>query len=195
VSAYEEPPHEVAARHEGFVLRRYPALVAVETEVAGSFDDARTAAFRRLFRYISGANEAKQDVAMTVPVTSVPAQRAGREVAMTVPVTTAPAGAGGGYLMRFFLPREFTLATAPRPTDPAVRLAEVPERWLAVREWSGRATESNALEQQAALLTAVRAAGLVPQGTPEFAVYNGPFTLWFLRRNETWVRVEPPPAP
>ena len=43
--------------------------------------------------------------------------------------------------MRFFLPREFTLDTAPQPKDPRVHLVKVVARLEAVLRFSGIATE------------------------------------------------------
>jgi len=188
--AYEEPRHEVVAKGEGFEIRRYAPHLVAETEVAGPFGEARSQAFRRLFRYISGANRDGAEVAMTVPVTTAPSG-GGAKIAMTVPVTSAP-GEAGGYVMRFAVPSRYTLETVPQPTDPAVRIREVGEQWVAAARYSGRASEANYREQEATLLARLAAAGRATAGKPWFAVYDGPWTLWFLRRNEVLVAVEPP---
>jgi hypothetical protein len=106
---------------------------------------------------------------------------------MTVPVTTAPAGSG--TVMQFFLPAKYTLDTAPRPTDERVRVRRLDERLTAVRTYSGRTTDANYRENEAALLKDLERAGYAVTGQPLFAVYNGPFTPWFMRRNEVIVPV------
>ncbi len=40
-----QQPYEVAERRDGFELRRYPANLVAEIEVAGSFDQAPVRAF------------------------------------------------------------------------------------------------------------------------------------------------------
>jgi len=44
----EQQPYEVTERLDGFELRRYPAYLVAEIEVAGSFDQAPNRAFRPL---------------------------------------------------------------------------------------------------------------------------------------------------
>jgi hypothetical protein len=41
------------------------------------------------------------------------------------------------------------------------------------------------------VLARVRSAGLGYRGSPEFAGYDPPSTLPFLRRNEIWIELEP----
>lgn len=189
VSAYEEPKYTVEHSYEGFELRRYAPLLVVETTARGDFDAARNEAFMRLFRYISGANRARAEIAMTAPVTSA---KQSEKIAMTIPVTSA-ATAGGDMAMQFVVPSRYSAATVPQPTDPAVSIREVGARLIAARRYSGRSTRENYDEQLAALLTQLAAARLVAIGEPTFAVYNGPFTPWFLRRNEVQVEVRPAP--
>lgn len=188
--AYEEPPHEVVQVHEGFDLRRYAPMLVVETDMPGGRDAGGNAAFRRLFDYIAGNNRARQKIEMTVPVVMGPA---GEKIDMTVPVLTQP-GAGGEPTMQFVLPARFTPETAPQPVDPALRLRLLPEQWLAVRRYSGRTTEANFREAADALRQALPAAGLAATGPARMAVYDGPFTPWFLRRNEALLPVAPPAA-
>jgi hypothetical protein len=74
-SGYEAPRYEVIGRlDEAIEIRRYGPRLAAEAVVSGPGEEAaRDAAFRILFDYISGANRASEEVAMTVPVeTAVP---------------------------------------------------------------------------------------------------------------------------
>ncbi len=186
--AYEEPPHAVVQAGEGFELRRYAPMLVVETDMPDGRDAGGNAAFRRLFDYISGNNHAARKIEMTVPVMM---GAASRKIEMTVPVLTQP-GSGTAPTMQFVLPSGFTLDSAPQPVDPALRLRQLPEQWFAVRRYSGRTTEDNFREAAEALLKALPPAGLVATGPAQMAVYNGPFTPWFLRRNEALVPVLPP---
>ena len=61
---------------DGSGLRRYPACLVAEVEVAGSFDEAPSRAFGPLAGYIHGATRSRRRIAMTAPVTQ---QAAGPE--------------------------------------------------------------------------------------------------------------------
>lgn len=174
---YEQPRYSVVDRLDrGVEIRSYAPRLAVETDAHGQGDGA---AFGRLFRYITGANQAGSRIAMTAPV-----EAAGRRIAMTVPVEQ---GAGGA--MRFFLPRAVAEAGAPEPTEAGVRLVEVPAERLAVLRFSGRATPEARAEQERILTGVLAAAGLKASGPPMFMGYDPPFAIPFLRRNEVAVRL------
>ena len=177
----EQQPYDVLEAHDGFELRRYPTHLVAEVELQGSFEDAGNRAFRSLFGYLSGSNRSQQAIAMTAPVVQEPATS--QKVAMTAPVVQAP-GADGGHVVAFVLPATMTLATAPVPTDPQVRVREVPERVAAAVRYSGRWTQGSFERHLADLVDAVVAAGFVPVGEPRFARFDPPFKPWFLRRNE-----------
>lgn len=189
VAACEEPANVVVAAHPDFELRRCAPHVVVEAPMAADDARSRNAAFRRLFDYISGANEGGVGIAMTAPVTS----GRGERIAMTVPVSST-AGISGP-VMRFVVPARCGLDGTPRPRDPALVVRALPEPWIAVRRWSGRSTPARHARELALLHEAVAAAGLIVAGAPQFAVYDGPLTPWFLRRNENWIPVQAPPAP
>jgi hypothetical protein len=174
---YEQPPYAVMERLPGGVeVRDYAARAAVETDDPGG----GSAAFQRLFRYITGANTAQAKVAMTVPVAQT-----GARVAMTVPVQS------GSGAMRFFLPAAVAKAGAPVPTDPLVRIVTVPAERLAVRRFSGIADPAAVAAQTRLLLEALARAGRPTEGTPILLTYDPPFALPFLRRNEVAVRLGP----
>jgi len=115
-------PYETLTQFDGVELRRYPPAVLAETTAP----DQRTA-FGRLFRYIDGANEAREEVAMTAPVAT---RSTGTEVSMTAPVRTR--GDETGVTMGFYLPEEYDAESAPVPTESGVRLVVEPERTVAV---------------------------------------------------------------
>ena len=173
--AVEEPDYEV---------RRYPSYVVAETLVTGSLRRSGNSAFRILFGYISGKNDAAQDIAMTAPVTTRSAER-GQKIAMTAPVITA--GNEDAYYYQFILPAEFTIESAPRPRDERVRIREVPERVVAVRRFSGLWRDGNVERHEQALTEALLQNGWTASGEPYLARYNGPMTPWFLRRNEIMI--------
>ena len=186
VSAYEEPAYEVARKTDQFEIRRYAPYVVVETEMRGEYDQARNDAFRKLFAYIGGANRVQAKLEMTVPVVMEPAAE---KIEMTVPVLTGTEPDGNRQVMQFVLPARFDEQTAPQPTDSQLRVRRVDAQWLAVRVYSGRASDSNYRENAFELMRALAAAELTPAGPARFAVYNGPFTPWFLRRNEVMVPI------
>lgn len=189
--AIEEPEHEVVQTFPDFELRRYSSYAVAETEVSGPFDEAGNQAFRILADYIFGNNRTSTKIEMTAPVSQRPA--AGERIEMTAPVVQRPqpGRAGETFVIGFVMPSRFTLDTLPEPLDKRVRLREEPGKLMAVRRYSGRWTESAYRENETRLLDAVEAAGLTPVGEPVYARYNSPFSLWFMRRNEVMVELEP----
>lgn len=187
----ETVPYTTVARVEDVELRRYPPTVLVETTA----EDEREA-FRRLFRYITGANEGDREVSMTAPVEVADE---GRTIPMTTPVAVASAGqestatapdrSDHSLRMAFYLPSSFDLASAPRPTDDAVDLVDIPARTLAVRRFSGRSTERRINRQMERLLRTLEDVEIPAVDEPFYLGYDAPWTLPFLRRNEVAVEV------
>jgi hypothetical protein len=193
--AYEQPRYEVVGSYEGFELRRYAPYVVAETVVTGDFEAVGNQAFKILFGYINGDNRGREEIPMTAPVNQSPVIGSGEKIAMTAPVVQAPKGnQGDAYVFSFVMPSKYTLETLPRPADPRVSLRRVEGRLMAARVYSGTWSPQRYKQNEAALLQAVKAAGLQSVGPPVFARYNSPFTLWFLRRNEVLVEIQPDEA-
>ncbi|MFC7046735.1 SOUL family heme-binding protein [Halobacteriaceae archaeon GCM10025711] len=191
----ERVPYETVDRFDGVELRHYPQAVLVETTAS----DPGTA-FRRLFRYITGANEGREEVAMTAPVASrgeaipmtapVRTLRAGEDVPMTAPVRTE--GDDGAVTMAFYLPAEYAPETAPVPTDTSVRLVVEPARTVAVRRFSWYATDGRVARERRSLLDELAARGIETSDAPALLQYNDPWTPPFMRTNEVAVTVREP---
>ncbi len=191
--AIEQPEYTVVRQDGAFELRRYAPYLLAETEVESGFMEAGNVAFGRLFRYISGDNTARAEIAMTAPVEQ--AKRGGGEkIAMTAPVEQARAG--GVYRVAFVVPRKYTRETVPQPTDTRVRIREVPARSIAVWRYSGRWTEENFREHERELRGKLTALGLKPEpgDSAIIARYDAPFMPWFMRRNEVLIPVTEPAA-
>ncbi len=182
----EEPAYEVVDRLGDVEIRRYGPRFAAETTVADDNNNAINQAFFILAGYIFGGNARKQDIAMTAPV----ALEGGQKIAMTAPVTME-GEAAAGLTMRFFLPADISQANAPEPTDQRVRLVTVPEETIAAFRFSGSYSEASLAVRKQDLLAALKGSRWSEAGQAFTQLYDPPFTIPFLRRNEVAVRVAP----
>jgi hypothetical protein len=181
--AIEEPGYEVVRQiGEQIELRRYAAYVVAEVVLDATAADAGNLAFPILAGYIFGKNKGERKLEMTAPVTQ---SAEPVKLEMTAPVTQG--AAPGGMRVQFVLPKGVTLATAPEPLDPRVRLREEPPALRAAIRYSGTWSQANYDEHLGKLQAALAAAGIPTQGEPVLARYNGPMTPWFMRRNEVWL--------
>ncbi len=189
VRTYEEPPYEVVERLADDVeVRRYGVRLAAEIELANGGEQARGEAFSALFDYIAGANRAAgadEKIAMTMPVEI---DERPEKIAMTMPVETT--SAQGTTRMRFILPAKYTPSSAPQPSDPRVRVVEIAGEVLAVRRFSGGASDEDVAAQRQKLLAALPDSRWRATADPVALYYDAPFTLPFVRRNEAAVSVE-----
>ncbi|HEY0330611.1 MAG TPA: heme-binding protein [Rhodopseudomonas sp.] len=187
----EQPRYEVLARiGDSIEIRRYPPRLAAETTVPGNSGNPRGEAFRIVAGYIFGANAGKQKIAMTSPVEIT---SPGQKIAMTAPVEVGKAA--DGLVMRFFMPGEFTRAQLPEPSDPRVRLVELPAATVAALRFSGSIGDAAVAARTAELINALAATEWRAAGEATALFYNPPWTLPFLRRNEVVVPLTAPSAP
>jgi hypothetical protein len=167
----EQAKYEVLKKIGKIEIRRYPRLVIARVDGYGD------GGFNLLFRFISGDNRQKSDIAMTAPVVS-------EEIAMTAPVLSETGS------LAFIMPEGYTLETTPEPLDDRVKIVEIPERIVAALRFSGRWSNSIFKKKTAELLAEIKNAGLKVAGQVFSMRYNGPFTPWFLRRNEVAVTID-----
>jgi hypothetical protein len=186
----EEPDFSVRLADGDFEVRQYASTIVAETTVAGNAWDARFAGFGPLADYIFATERGGEKIAMTAPVTQAPREK----IAMTAPVTQQASGSGEEWVITFTMPATYTMATLPAPANPDVRLVEVPARTMGVLSFTGIATDSDMKAAEARLLNHVRSAGMKSVGDVEFAFYDPPWTLPFLRRNEAMVSVIAEPS-
>ena len=188
-ASVEEAAYELVTKDDQFEIRDYAAVVVAETSVDGRNGNAGNRAFRTLFDYISGENEASAKIAMTSPVFSEPttSTTSNEKIAMTAPVMYQRDGSAWRY--QFVLPRSYTLDSTPRPLNPDVTLAVIAPRRVATVRYAWLATDKAREKNAKALLDWVDSQGLVLRSEPRWAGYNPPWTLPPFRRNEVLVDI------
>lgn len=184
VMAIEEAEYRVVEKDGAIEIRDYAPSIVAEVTVEGKFEKAGNAAFRPLFRYIDGNNQARQEIAMTAPVGQT---RESQKIAMTAPVSQSENERG--WTVSFMMPSDFTMDTLPVPDDPRVELREVPAFRAAVIRYSGTWSEKRYQAHLDELADWLKNRGVQPAGEPVWARYNAPFTPWFMRRNEILIPI------
>ena len=183
--ATEEAAYEVLIQADRFELRDYEPHIVAEVIVDGSLENAGNRAFNSLFRYISGDNQPRQEIAMTAPVSQ---RSAGEKIAMTAPV--GQRADGDRWVVSFMMPATYTMESLPVPDNPDVVLREVPAQRVAAVRYSGRWSQKRYEDHLADLEEWIRANEWEIVGPATWARYNAPFVPWFLRRNEILVAVD-----
>jgi len=182
------PQYRVVSKHEGYEIREYDGYTVASTSMTKveepyTMDDLTSGgeAFNALAAYLFGANDQKEVMEMTTPV------------------TTTSTGE-----MRFYLKVKEGGASFPQPVAEndeifnekgSVKIQDIPAATLAVAKFTGFVTEGEVERQKDALLTSLAIDGVeidVPHASPVPHVifqYNPPYTLPVLRRNEIGIPV------
>jgi hypothetical protein len=182
--AVEEPVFKTVLQEASFEVRDYPPLLVAEVKVSGDQKEAASKGFRLLAGYIFGGNKRRQSIAMTAPVAQA---QASEKIAMTAPVTQIKDA--NAWVVRFTMPKGYSLETLPQPNDPQVKLRALPASRFAVLQFSGLAEKDDVAAKTAELQNRIIKHKLRPTGPVSLAQYNPPWTLWFMRRNEVMVEV------
>ena len=162
--AYEEPLFDIVHQNDIYEIRYYADRLAVQATYS-----SQNSSFRNLFNYISGANMDSEEIKMTTPVTQ--------------------SEENSEMVMQFYLPAKYTIHTAPIPKDTKVKLITIEEGYFAVIKYSGRLTDKNFNKHKKTLKENIIKDKIKIIGPAIKAIYNGPFTLPILRRNEVMFRI------
>lgn len=170
-NAYESAPYKVVESQGPFEIRDYPDLQLATTDMAFA-GDRSDGSFMRLFRYISGSNDAGKKIAMTTPVFM------GDDTTASQPTE-----------MGFVLPQDLADGQIPQPTQEGVRIETRPAGRFAVVRFAGRLDRDAFAEAETRLKTWLDGRGLTTAGAAEGAGYDPPWTPGPLRRNEVLFRL------
>jgi hypothetical protein len=189
--ATEEPKFSIIEKSEPFELRNYAPQLIAEVKVEGDLDAASSQGFRLIAAFIFGQNQVSEKISMTAPVGIEATQST--KIAMTVPVgIEASKDSTTGvnqWVFSFVMPSEYTMATLPKPLNPLVTIRELPAQKRAAIIFSGFNSEAKVLEKTKALEEWIKSKQWQVIGPPQFARYNPPWSLPFMRRNEILITV------
>jgi hypothetical protein len=185
--ATEKLAYRVIEEDGAFELRQIEPHVVAETFVEGDFEDVGSEGFRRLVKYIGGANRTRTEISMTAPVVQ---EQVSEKIAMTAPVGQEKVG--DRYRITFLMPSEYTLESLPQPTDARIQLRAEPARRVAAICYSGSWSRSRYDDHERKLRAWLQRREFEPVGEPVWARYDPPFMPWFLRRNEILIEVREP---
>ena len=162
----EVQKYSVLETTDAFEIRDYEPHILLTTIEAGNLNSAGNRAFSKLANYIFGGNVKSQKIAMTAPVLEVPD--------------------GNGYAVSFVMPADMTLAEMPQ-ANPGLTIREMPAAKYAAIRFTGLATDELFSKKEKQLREALDKANLPSSGAAEYARYNGPWTPFFIRRNEVLI--------
>ena len=182
--AVEEASYVLISKDKAFEIREYTPHVVAETLVEGNMQNVSNKAFMKLFRYISGSNVSRSNVAMTAPISQ---QVTGEKIPMTAPV--GQQRVAEKWLISFMMPKSYSLTTLPQPQDSSITLRQVPAQRMAVLRYSGMWSKKSDLSHEQELTAWMGKMGLTATENTIWARYNPPFTPWFLRRNEVMIPI------
>ena len=162
--AYEEATYSIVYQNNFYEIRNYSDRLAIQVNYTNQGEG-----FRRLFNYISGSNFNSTKINMTVPAIQLNENESKK--------------------IQFILPSNFTKENAPAPTDKELKLIIIEQGYFAVIKYSGRLTDKNFEKHKKILKNYLLEENIKILSSAIRATYNSPFTLPFLRRNETMFRV------
>jgi hypothetical protein len=163
--AYEEANYEVVKQNKVYEIRKYSDRLAIEVITSN-----QGSSFRKLFNYISGNNENKEEISMTTPVTQIEKE--------------------GNMTMQFYLPSKFNKDNTPSPTNSEVKVLDIKGGYYAVIKYSGRASNKNFIKHKDILKNELKKNDIIILSSPIKATYDKPFTLPMLRRNEAMFKID-----
>ena len=153
-------------------VRNYEPHLLASIDVGGSFKDAGNAAFRPLFRYISGRNADEQEIAMTAPV-----------------IQSASRKDDAAWTVSFVMPASLLKTGAPRPKTERVEIVAKSEQLIAALPYNGSWRVGLFEDHKKELIQQVALSPYSICGEVMWARHNAPFTPWFLKKNEVLVPV------
>jgi len=185
-SHVEQAEYSVVKKANDYEIRKYPAHIVAQTSVQGNYQDSMSDGFKIVAGYIFGGNVKKESIAMTAPV--VVQEKKSEKIPMTTPVILS--GEEDKRVLSFVMPKSYTIDTLPTPTDPRVKVVEVPEKQYAAIRFSGYRTSAHIEKTEKKLLEALRRDGVTIVGAPSYAGYNAPGTPPWMVRNEVLIEVK-----
>lgn len=169
--AIEKPEYKLIEKDGAYEIRDYPPMVLIAAPMQEEDKASENQSFRKLFKYISKGNEAKQKIEMTAPVFGAKKE-------------------GEKGKMYFVVPKAVVKAGVPLPTDKSLEVVKSEAKRYAVYKYSGRSNIAKRKDAEMLLLKWVQEKKMKTEGLVFWAGYNPPWTLGPFRRNEVFIEIK-----
>lgn len=161
--------YEVIKNYGEFEVRQYaPALFTSVQIDNNGYSDASSNGFSILGGYIFGANEGKEKIAMTSPVTM------SMEEKMT---------------MMFMVPSKYSVDDLPKPENGNIEFKQIPSRKMAAITFGGWANDDKISQHKQQLIELLQKENIPFTDNFYFYGYNAPYEV-FNRKNEVVIELQ-----
>jgi hypothetical protein len=168
--ANEEPDYIVLKKENDIEIRQYKNFLTACIEMEGDRKDAIGKGFRSLFKYISGENNNKESISMTIPVMQ-------------------KSTGNNKWNVSFVVPKKFDLKNVPQPENLNIQIKNNLNFKVITITFSGLFSDGNIEENEMKLRNYIKEKGIKIEEPAIYAGYNAPWTLWFLKRNEVMFKL------
>jgi hypothetical protein len=180
---YTNPTYTITQTEGNIQLRKYQSLLVAEVTENGSREMAMKDGYQALSSYFQGNNSTGESIAMTEPMVEYPVFRSvhGNTSMRTVD--------NQKWVVRFYLPVEFSHATVPQPKDTSIRLLDTNAMTAVAISYSGPWSDDNIQSNEDILKSYVSHNNLHALDVPVYAFYDQPATPPWSRHNEVLMRL------
>ena len=164
---YETAKYQVIKKDGNIEIREYESFFIASTKTR--IDNRQSSGFNNVFNYISGQNNQREKISMTVPV-----------------VTTIE----DEYLVTSFLVPQKYHGNIPEPSSSNVFIEEMKQgKFISIR-FSGSWSQENYMKHDAKLIKYIEENNITTTSKRYIFRYQGPFVPSILRRNEILYRID-----
>jgi len=165
IETYE---YQVLKKYDEFEVRQYEPALFTSVQISNDgYADSSSKGFSILGGYIFGANEQKESIAMTAPVSMT------MDESMT---------------MMFMVPSQYSKEDLPTPDNGNITFKDVPARKMAAITFGGWADDEKISNYKAKLIELLHKEGIKYSDKFHFYGYNAPYEV-FNRKNEVVIEL------
>jgi hypothetical protein len=161
--------YRVLRTYKGFEVREYQPCVLAEVRVSADYSQATSAAFGRLFQYISKGNKGSEKIAMTAPVIATQKNHS---------------KALDEWFVSFVMPSGSIFGHLPHPNDSQVVLRELGSEVCIALAFKGKANKDLSDQKIRELRDAGAKENISMSDETRICRFDPPFKPGFMQYNE-----------
>lgn len=166
----EKRKFRVILKQDSFEIRHYTDAIVASVHIEGNtYQKVASPGFKKLAKYIFGANQSHKNIAMTSPV----------EMSINDSLSQ----------MSFTMPSDQTIESLPKPDDSKIQVHSTPAEYLAVLSFGGYSSDQKIKHYTSILKRLLDQKGIKHSNNFRYLGYNPPYQF-IGRRNEIVVSIQ-----